>query len=147
MWPSLPAPPCRCRPPLRALPSRHPTPRTYRGFARYNLSMWLSAIVLLVWCVCDCHPSCHWFVAGFGYLTVQGRCCRNLQLTLLCSFVAGEAIARIIPHRPRLVTLQDSKVRHPTPLFPYHVHISRNLARRLPFERDTVGNMQIFAYL
>jgi len=38
--------------------------------------------------------------SGFGYITVQGRCCRNLQLTLLCSFVAGEAIARIIPHRP-----------------------------------------------
>jgi len=73
--------------------------------------------------------------------------CRNLQLTLLCSFVAGEAIARIIPHRPRLVTLQDNKVRHPTPLFPYHVRISRNLARRLSFERDTVGNMWIFAYL
>ena len=71
----------------------------------------------------------------------------EFQLTLLCSFVAGEAIARIIPHRPRLVTLQDSKVRHPTPLFPYHVRISRNLARRLPFERDTAGNMQIFAYL
>ena len=72
---------------------------------------------------------------------LQGRCCRNLQLTLLCSFVAGETIARIIPHRPRLVTLQDSKVRHPTPLFSYHVRISHNLARRLPFETDTVGNM------
>ena len=53
----------------------------------------------------------------------------------------------IIPHRPRLVTLQDSKVRHPTPLFLYDIHISRNLARRLPFERDTVGNMQIFPYV
>ena len=98
-------------------------------------------------CVCGCRPSCHWFVAGFGYLTVQGRCCRNLQLTLLCSFVAGEDIAKIILHRPWLITLQDSKVRHPTPLFPYLVRISRNLARRLPFERDTVVNMQIFAYL
>jgi len=38
--------------------------------------------------------------SGFGYIIVQGRCCRNLQLTILCSFVAGEAIARIIPHRP-----------------------------------------------
>jgi len=97
--------------------------------------MWLSAIVPLVCCVCGCRPSCRCFVAGFGYLTVQGRCCRNLQLTLLCSFVAGEAIARIIPHCPWLVTLQDSKVGHPTPLFPYHVHILRNLARRLPSER------------
>ena len=48
-------------------------------------------------CVCGCRPSCRWFVVGFGYLTVQWRCCRNLQLTLLCSFVAGEAI---ILHRP-----------------------------------------------
>ena len=38
-------------------------------------------------------------------------------------------------------------MRHKRPFFPYHVHISRNLARRLPFERDTVGNMQIFLYL
>jgi len=29
----------------------------------------------------------------------------SLQLTLLCSFVVGETIAKIIPHRPRLVTL------------------------------------------
>ena len=139
--------PCHRHPPLRALPSYRPTPWTYRGFARYNLCMWLSAIVPLVWCVCGCRPSYHWFVVGFGYLAVQGRCCQNLQLTLLCSFVAGEAIARIIPHRPRLVTLQDSKVRHPTPLFPYDVRISCNLARCLQFERDTVGNMQISAYL
>ena len=91
--------------------------------------------------VCGCRPSYRWFVAGFGYLIMQERCCRNLQLTLLCSFVVGEAIARIISHRPRLVTLQDSNVRHPTPLVPYHVRISCNLARRLPFKRDTVGNM------
>ena len=96
--------------------------------------MWLSDIMPLFWCVCVCRPSCRWFVAGFGYLTAQGRCCRNLQLTLLCSFVVGEAIAKIIPLCPQLVTLQDSKVRHPTPLFPYHVRISHNLARRLPFE-------------
>ena len=48
---------------------------------------------------------CHWFIVGFGYLTMQGRCCRNLQLTLLFSFIVGEAIAKIIPHCPRLVTL------------------------------------------
>ena len=41
--------------------------------------------------------------------------------------------------RPRLVTLQDSKVRHKRLFFPYHVHISRNLARRLLFERDIGG--------
>ena len=68
-------------------------------------------------CVCGCRPSCRWFVVGFSYLTVEGRCCRNLQLTLLCSFVAGETIAKIIPHRPRLITLEDSKTRHHTPLF------------------------------
>ena len=108
--------------------------------------MWLSAIVPLVWYVCGHRPSFHWFVVGFGFLTVQERCCQNLQLTLLCSFVVGETIAKIIPHRPRLATLQDSKVRHHTPLFPYDVRILHNLARHLPFERDTVGNMQIFAY-
>jgi len=43
--------------------------------------------------------------SGFGYITVQGMSCRNLQLTLLCSFVVRETIAKIIPHRPRLVTL------------------------------------------
>ena len=134
-----PAAPCPTATVCRALSP--PPPWTCRGFARYKMCMWLSAIVPLVWCVCGCWPSCRCVVAGFGYLIVQGTCCRNLQLTLLCSFVAGEAIVKIIPHHPRLVTLPDSKVRHPTPLFPYDVRISCYLTRRLPFERDTVGNM------
>jgi len=83
------------------------------------------------------------FVAGFGNLPVQGRCCRNLDLTLIMFLLLQERLLQ----RSRLVTLQDNKVRHKRPFFPYHVRISRNLARRLPFERDTVENMQIFAYL
>ena len=68
--------PCPALPPGSALPFRCPT--TCRRFARYKMCMWLSAIV----------P----FVAGFGNLPVQGRCCWNLDLALLC-FIAGEAIA------------------------------------------------------
>jgi hypothetical protein len=70
---------------------------------------------------------------------VQGRF-SEIELTL---FFLQERLL----YRPRLITLQDSKVRHKRPLFPYHVRNSHNLARRLPFEIDTVGNMQIFAYL
>ena len=34
-----------------------------------------------------------------------------------------------------------------TPFFVSHVRISHNLVRRLPFEIDTDGNMQNFAYV
>ena len=37
-------------------------------------------------CICGCRPSYRCFVVGFGHLTVQGRCCRNFELTLICCF-------------------------------------------------------------
>ena len=80
----------------------------------------------------------------FGKLTLQGRCCRICQLTLLCPFTCRERLA-LAPCL--LVPSQRSKVRHTRPLLPYHVRRSRNLVRRLPFERGTVVNMQMFAYV
>jgi len=49
--------------------------------------MWLSAIVPL-------------FVAGFGNLTVQGKCCQNFEFSLLCSFFIGEDLAGAKPEYP-----------------------------------------------
>ena len=83
------------------------------------------------------------FVAGFGSLPVQGEVLPKFRFNTTMFLLLQERLLQ----RPRLVTLQDNKVRHKRPFFPYHVRISRNLARRLPFERDTVGNMQIFPYL
>ena len=50
-------------------------------------------------------------------------------------------------HHPLLVTLQDNKVSQKCLTFFVLVCRSRNLVRRLPFERDTVGNMHMLAYL
>jgi hypothetical protein len=44
------------------------------------------------------------FLAGFGNLTVQGRCCRNFVLIVLCSFFLQRRARRSrarVPRRPR----------------------------------------------
>ena len=72
-------------------------------------------------------------------------------------FFAGAGHRLLVPvaglcHRATCVThlsLQDvwQGEAYKTPLFVPHVCISRNLVRRLPFEIDTDGNMQNFAYV
>ena len=93
--------------------------------------MWLSAIVPL------------YLMQVLKISSCRGGAAKISTWHYYVHFLAGETHK----DRPWLVTLPDSKVRHDTPLFSFDVRISRNLVRRLPFERDTVGGMQIFAYL
>jgi len=123
--PPLPAPPCRLVPPC---PSAAPQ---------------LAVVLQGIRCVCGCRPSCRFICCGFWKPPRVGEVLPKFRFDTILFLLLQERLLQ----RPRLVTLQDSKVRHKRPFFPYHVCISRNLARRLPFERDTVGNMQIFAYL
>ena len=136
--PPLPAPPCRLVPPC---PPAAPQ---------------LAVVLQGIRCVCGCRPSCRLLPSVCG--------CRPSCHFICCRFWKPPRAEEVLPkfrfdtimflllqerllQRSRLVTLQDSKVRHKRSFFLYHVRISRNLARRLPFERDMVGNMQIFAYL
>jgi hypothetical protein len=107
----------------------------------------MSAIVLLV------------LFAGFGNLTLQGRCCRNFVLAHLCSFFVEKILlflanaGMLATHRVATASTSHNPA-NLTPLPPrYNLHFlyhgcrSCNPIRRLPFERDVVANMQIFAYL
>ena len=82
-------------------------------------------------------------IAGFGNLPLQGRCCRNFQfLTLFFLFFGQTSVPYIETGlHPADFTRWDKHA-----LFSFLVRCSRN-HRRLPFERDTVGHMQIFAYV
>ena len=137
------AAPCPALPPGSTLPSCRPTTSSCRVFARYKMCMWLSTIVLFVWCGCGCRPSCCFIYCRFWKPPRAGEVLPKFRFDTTMFLLLQERLLQ----RPRLVTLQDNKVRHKRPFFPYHVRISRNLARRLPFERDTVGNMHIFLYL
>ena len=123
--PPLPAPPCRLVPPC---PPAAPQ---------------LAVILQGIRCVCGCRPSCHFICCRFWKPPRVVEVFPKFRFDTIMFLLLQERLLQ----RSRLVTLQDNKVRHKRPFFPYHVRISRNLARRLPFERDTVGNMQIFAYL
>ena len=91
--PPLPAPPCCLVPPC---PPAAPELRVV---------MFLQGIR----CACGCRPSCCLFgvdvvvvhhavlfIVGFESLPVQGRCCRNLDLTLLCSFYCRRCYCNVL---------------------------------------------------
>ena len=90
----MPVSTCRFLPPLSALFCRL-VPPCPPAAPQLRVAVFLQGIR----CACGCQPSCCLFgvdvvvghravlfVAGFESLPVQGRCCRNLDLTLLCSF-------------------------------------------------------------
>jgi len=91
--PPLPVPPCLLVPPC---PPTAP---------QIRVVVFLQGIR----CACGCRPSCCLFgvdvvvvhhavlfIVGFESLPVQGRCCRNLDLTLLCSFYCRRCYCNVL---------------------------------------------------
>ena len=90
---AAPCPPCHLVPPC---PPAAP---------QLRVAMFLQGIR----CACGCRPSCCLFgvdvvvghravlfIAGFGSFPMQGRCCQNLDLTLLRSFYCRRGYCNIL---------------------------------------------------
>ena len=95
--------------------------------------MWLTAIVPLLCCR-------FWKPPCLGEVLLKFTWDTNV-------FVFFQGEASCLRLRAWLVTSRSSKVRHTILVLSYHGRRSRKPVRRLPFERDTVGNMHMFAYV
>ena len=87
----------------------------------------------------DCYRA-----VGFGNLIVPGEVLVKLfSNTILFFFQESVTTVTWFPP-PSSVTARWEAYSTPNP---YYICRCRNLVRRLPFERDTIGNMHIFAFV
>ena len=91
----------------------------------------------------DCWNHDCYRAVGFGNLTMPGEVLVKLFSNTILFFLQESVTATWFP-LPSSVTAWWEAY---STLNPYYICRSRNLVRRLPFERDTVGNMHIFAYV